>query len=162
MTRRSPRKNAKPVTLSGVDRRRVVKLLARADVPSGIYKRARALLLLADGWAPAEIPEAVGCGEATVRRSRQRYEEGGVDAVLTNRTAPGRKAVFTKKDEARVIAMVCEEPPKGCARWTIRLIAKEATERGIVESIGKETVRVFLRDHDLKPWREKNVVCAPG
>jgi hypothetical protein len=28
---------------------------------------------------------------------------------------------------------------------------------GICESDGRETIRVLLLSHDLKPWREKNV-----
>jgi len=127
-------------------------------VPANILKRSQALLLLADGWAPMEVPAVVGCGEATVRRVRQRYQSGGLDAVLTDGVAPGRERVFSKKDEERIVAMVCSKPPKGRARWTIRLVAEEAVRRGLVPEIGKETVRLILREHELKPWREKNVV----
>jgi putative transposase len=27
-----------------------------------------------------------------------------------------------------------------------------------VPGVGRETVRILLENHDLKPWREKNVV----
>jgi hypothetical protein len=54
--------------------------------------------------------------------------------------------------------MVCSEPPEGCARWTVRLIAQEAVKRRLVPKVGRETIRVLLESHDLKPWREKNVV----
>jgi hypothetical protein len=54
--------------------------------------------------------------------------------------------------------MVCSDPPEGMARWTIEVIARESIRRGIVERVGRETIRVLLRDHDLRPWREKNVV----
>ena len=58
----------------------------------------------------------------------------------------------------RVIAMVCSDPPAGRARWTVRLVAEEAVKRKLVPKVGRETVRVLLQSHDLKPWREKNVV----
>jgi putative transposase len=57
-----------------------------------------------------------------------------------------------------VIAMVCGPPPTGRARWTVRLIAAEAVKRKPVTRVGPETVRILLQNHDLKPWREKNVV----
>jgi hypothetical protein len=28
--------------------------------------------------------------------------------------------------------------------------------RGIVKRVGRETIRVTLANHELKPWREKN------
>jgi hypothetical protein len=60
----------------------------------------------------------------------------------------------------RIIAMVCRDPPVGRARWTVRLVAEEAVQRKLVPKLGRETIRVLLLHHDLKPWREKNVVCS--
>jgi putative transposase len=44
------------------------------------------------------------------------------------------------------------------ARWTVRLLTEEAIRRKLVPQVGRETIRVLLESHDLKPWREKNVV----
>jgi len=66
--------------------------------------------------------------------------------------------VLREKEEARIIAMVCAAPPEGRARWTVRLVAEEAVARKLVPRVGRETIRVLLKSHDLKPWREKNVV----
>src|SRR5215467_4002203 len=49
-------------------------------------------------------------------------------------------------------------PPDGYARWTVRLVAEEAVKRRLVPAVGRETIRILLLHHDLKPWREKNVV----
>src|SRR6202140_3497428 len=51
--------------------------------------------------------------------------------------------------------MVCSDPPEGRARWTVRLVAEEAVKRRPVPRVGRETIRVLLLHHDLKPWREK-------
>ena len=56
--------------------------------------------------------------------------------------------------------MVCSQPPEGRARWTIRLIVEEAIKRKLVRAVGRETIRILLQSHELKPWREKNVVRA--
>jgi hypothetical protein len=53
---------------------------------------------------------------------------------------------------------VCGPPPQGRARWTVRLIAEEAVKRKLTPAVGRETIRILLEGHDLKPWREKNVV----
>jgi hypothetical protein len=63
-----------------------------------------------------------------------------------------------ESQKQRIIAMVCSDPPEGRARWTVRLVAEEAIKRRLVPSVGRETIRVLLLHHDLKPWRETNVV----
>jgi putative transposase len=158
--KRVPRSDTKPVRLSRSDRRQFEAATSAGKLPVRILKRVRVVTLLADGWAPADIPSAVGCGEATVRRARQRFEQGGVARVLDDRPPPGRSRTTTETVEARIIAMVCASPPEGRSRWTVRLVAEEVVERGIVKRISREKIRLILRDHDLKPWREKNVVRA--
>jgi hypothetical protein len=54
--------------------------------------------------------------------------------------------------------MVCSKAPEGRARWTVRLIVEEAIKRKLVPDVGRETIRILLQSHELKPWREKNVV----
>src|SRR5664280_942301 len=47
----------------------------------------------------------------------------------------------------------------------VRQIAEEAVKRKLVPNVGRETIRILLQSHDLKPWREKNVVhsrVGPG
>jgi hypothetical protein len=55
----------------------------------------------------------------------------------------------------RIIAMLCSPPPQGMARWNVRLIATEAVKRKLAPQVGRETIRILLQSHELKPWREK-------
>ena len=155
---RAPRADAHPVRLSRRQRAELEKLTSRGQCPARVHKRARILLLLHEGWAPVDVPSAVGVGEATVRRVRARYERGGLEQALYERPRPGAKPALSARQQARIVAMVCSSPPRGRSRWTVRLIAEEAKKRRIVGQVGRETIRVLLRDHELKPWREKNVV----
>ena len=107
-----------------------------------------------------EVPDAVGAGEATVRRTRQKYERGGVEAALFDAERPGQPRAISDRQATEVIAMVCGSPPAGRARWTIELIWQEARRRGLVGDVSTEPIRLLLRDHGMKPWREKNVVCG--
>jgi hypothetical protein len=42
----------------------------------------------------------------------------------------------------------------------VRLIAQEAVKRKPVPRVGRETIRILLQSHELKPWREK-MWCVP-
>ena len=68
--------------------------------------------------------------------------------------------MLEKSQRQRIIAMICADPPEGRARWTVRLVAEEAVKRRLVPRAGRETIRILMLHHDLKPWREKNVVRA--
>jgi DDE superfamily endonuclease len=73
---------------------------------------------------------------------------------------PGAAALLEAGQKQRIIAMVCADPPEGHARWTVRLVAGQAVKRPLVPRVGRETIRVLLFSHDLKPWREK-MWCVP-
>jgi Homeodomain-like domain len=93
-----------------------------------------------------------------VRVIGHRYRKGGLERALYEKQRPGAAEVLQAADKQRIIAMVCSDPPGGRARWTVRLIAEEAVKRKLVPRVGRETIRILLQSHDLKPWREKNVV----
>jgi hypothetical protein len=93
-----------------------------------------------------------------IRNVAHRYQKGGLERTLCERARPGAAEVLDDGQKQRIIAMVCSDPPEGRARWTVRLVVEEAVKRRLVPRVGRETVRVLLLHHDLKPWREKNVV----
>ena len=121
-------------------------------------RRARILLLLDEGWRNCDIPSASGASSSTVGRTKRRYLEEGLEVAVHDLPRPGPEPRITKRHEARIVAMVCAPPPTGRSRWTVRLITEEAIARGIVDTIGRQRVDELLREHDLKPWRKKNVV----
>jgi hypothetical protein len=124
------------------------------------WKRLRMLELLGQGWLLRAVATAVGTYPREVRRVGWRAVEFGLEASLEDEPRPHPPRLLAPKDEAALTAMVCGPPPEGRARWTIRLIAEEAVRRAIVAKMGRDTARRFLASHDLKPWREKNVVRA--
>jgi putative transposase len=83
-----------------------------------------------------------------------------LEAALSDDPRPKPPRLLDSAQEAAIVAMVCGPAPEGQARWTTQLIAEEAVRRGVVPKIGRETIRLVLADHDLKPWREENVVRA--
>jgi putative transposase len=69
-----------------------------------------------------------------------------------------KATVLDQRQSQQIIAVVCSPPPEGRARWTVRLLTEEVIKRKLVPRVGRETIRVLLESHDLKSWREKNVV----
>jgi transposase len=123
-----------------------------------VVLRVLALLQLDRGESAPRVSRTVGLTPEAIRRIAQRYRRGGVACAVFEGPRPGAAEVLTASDKQRIIAMVCSAPPPGAARWTVRLVAEEAMKRQLVPRVGRETVRVLLQSHDLKPWREKNVV----
>jgi transposase len=141
------------------------KDLARMEelVRSGVQQvrvvtRALALRHLARGATAPRVAEGLPLSAKAVRQIAHRYQSGRLDRALYDRQRPGAKPLLDDSQKQRIVAMVCGKPPEGRARWTVRLIAEEAVKRKLVPQAGRETIRVLLESHDLKPWREKHVV----
>jgi putative transposase len=122
--------------------------------------RAMALLQLAKGISAPRIAEFIPLTPQAIRKVGHRYLEGGFDRAVYEKERPGAVSLLEDTQKQRIIAMVCAAPPEGHARWTVRLVAEQAVKRRLVPRVGRETIRVLLLSHDLKPWREKNVVRA--
>ena len=149
-----------PFRLKAHDAKELEQLLHGGVQQVRVVLRALALLQLNHGASAPEVAETVRLTPQTVRNIAHRYRAGGLDRALFERHRPGAAEVLAPSDKQRLIAMVCADPPPGAARWTVRLIAEQAVKRKLVPQVGRETIRVLLQSHDLKPWREKNVV--PG
>jgi putative transposase len=130
----------------------------REHLSSRIWRRVRVLLLLDGGQGIRATALAVGGYPREISRVGKRYLKAGLEHALTEDPRPKPERKLDSSQEAAVVALVCGPPPEGRARWTVRLLAQEASRRGIVEPVGRETIRVVLARQDLKPWREKNVV----
>ena len=146
------------VRLFKPDRDELRGLLRRGIQPVRTVLRALALLQLDAGQAASAVAGSLQVTAKAVREIGRRYEDGGIERALYDKQRPGAAPLLEASQKQRIIAMVCTDPPAGRARWTVRLIAEEAVKRKLVPRAGRETIRVLLESHDLKPWREKNVV----
>ena len=144
--------------LTAPDTRALEHLVHRGVQPVRVVVRGLALLALHRGDSAPTVAVAVRLSPQAVRNIAARYRAAGLDHALYERPRPGAAEVLDAAEKQRIIAMVCADPPAGVARWTVRLIAEQAIKRKLVPQVGRETIRVLLQSHDLKPWREKNVV----
>jgi len=146
------------VQLSKPERRELQRLLQSGLQPVRTVLRALALRQMAEGQTVRQVAKNVGLTPKTVWLTSQRYRHGGLERALYERSRPGKAALLDTQHRQRIVALACGPPPEGRSRWTVRLLTEEVVKRKLVPRVGRETIRVLLESHDLKPWREKNVV----
>ncbi len=146
------------ILLSAKDRKYLKSHLSGGVQPVRSVFRALALLQMAQGVSAAQIARVVPLTAQALRKVGHRFERDGLERALYDRPRRGATALLDIGKQQRIIAMVCSEPPAGRSRWTVRLVAEEAVKRRLVPRVGREAIRVMLLNHDLKPWRVKNVV----
>ena len=145
------------VELSKQEREQLRRLLNGGLQPVRTVLRAMALRQLSAGHAIRAVAASVGLTPKTVWLVSQRYRQGGLEQALYEGPRPGNPQLLDEPKRHRIIALACSQPPCGRARWTVRLLTEEVIKRKLVPRVGRETIRVLLESHDLKPWREKNV-----
>src|SRR6267143_973176 len=118
------------VRLSGEERERLEALIRKGKSPAQRLLKARILL-------KADVSEA-GAGWSDSRIFK---------AVLSRkqRATPGVARIFDGEKEAKLIALACSKPPKGRARWTLRLLEKKVVELKIVDRASDSTIGRTLK-----------------
>ncbi len=135
------------VRLSGEERQQLETLIRKGKSPARRLLKAR-ILLKADvseageGWSDSRIIEALDASASMVYRVRKQLVEEGLEAVLSRkqRATPAVSPIFDGENEAKLIALACSKPPKGRARWTLRLLENKVVELGIVERASDSTI----------------------
>jgi len=129
--------------------------LRSPTMPAGQVRRARALLLLAQGSRYAPTARQVGLSEFHLRKWAKRFGERGC-AGLRERPRSGRPPVFPPQVALYVVKLACERPDqfgRSLSQWDCSELACQLQADGIVPTISFETVRRILHSHKLKPWR---------
>jgi hypothetical protein len=152
------RGNKLQIRLSSRDRQQLDELLSGGLQPVRTVVRALALRQLDQGQSTPVVGANLGLSAKAVWQIGKRYGQDGLDRALFDATHPGKAPALDQHQSQQIIAVVCSPPPEGRSRWTVRLLTEEVIKRKLVPHVGRETIRVLLENHDLKPWREKNVV----
>ena len=140
------------VRLSAEERDQLTALISGGKHPARKLLKAR-ILLKADiseageGWSDSRIAEALDTSTDTILRTRQRLVEQGLEAALTYQYSPAsaRPRIFDGAAEAKLIALVCGDPPKGRARWTLQLLEEKVVELKIVDRASDNTIGRTLK-----------------
>jgi hypothetical protein len=158
MTRKPTSVKRYVVDLSGEERARLEALIGRGKSPARRLLKARVLLKAdvsgaGEGWSDSRIIEALETSPSMVYRVRKQLVEEGLDAVLSRkqRARPAIEPIFDGEKEAKLIALACSSPPKGYARWSLRLLESKVVEFGIVERASDSTIGRVLKKTRSSP-----------
>jgi transposase len=128
-----------------------MELQRQATVRTGradAARRARLVLLLADGATWAEIRSKLDCSDSYIYRWRERFEAERL-AGLFGRHAGRQRYKVTDRLEARVLAWTTKRKPvDGSTHWSSRKLAAE-----LGGGISHMTVTRIWAKHSLKPHR---------
>jgi hypothetical protein len=147
----------KYVDLTESDREKLEGLIRSGSCSARVQTRARILLLSdrrqGEQRPDAAVAEAVMTSVATVGRIRARYVAEGLEAALYDKPRPGQKPKITGDIEAKLIALVCSDPPEGRKRWTLHLLAGKLVELGYVDSLSHVAVSKRLKKTNSSPGK---------
>jgi len=129
------------------DRERLECQLRSDRFGAAAARRARIVLLAADGVANTGIAELTGASMMTVLNWRRRYEDRGI-AGLTNAPRPGRPRQL---DHRQIVAETLKPPPKklGVTHWSTRLLADRL-------KVSNSSIARAWRAYGIKPWKAES------
>ena len=93
-----------------------------------------------------EMARVLNISMKKIDRVKKRFVVDGLEVALSGRKGSRIYAKRADGDfEAHLVALSCSEPPKGFARWSLRLLADKVVELDYIDTISHETVRRVLK-----------------
>lgn len=126
--------------------------------PVRIKERLSVVLLADEGLTNGEIAEHVPMNAMTVGRWRNRFSEGGFEAIAKNRprgaTMNGSRSTAHAALRQRIIEITTSEKPEGETHWSTRtLAAKLGTNPMFVSRVWRDN---GLKPHLVKTFKVSN------
>lgn len=132
------------------DERRAFQRLARSPKSAQkVVLRARIVLLMDEGIGVRETARRLETTTPTVMLWRQRFTEGGLDAVLEEAPRSGRPRSVSAETVVEVVRRTTQEKPPGATHWTTRTLAP-------VVGLSHTQVHRIWRAHGLRPHRQES------
>lgn len=112
-------------------------------------RRARIILLLADGYSYTSICERLDCTAQTIATWKARYQADGVGG-LHGRHRGSRARVLTPRVEARILSWTRKPPSDGTTHWSTRRLGERL---GLPHTIvARAWQRAGLQPHRLERY----------
>jgi len=145
------------IYLSEEDRKAVESFAKNGTHNAHLIIRANILLVLdrtgkKDHMRIKRTAEAYDVSRQTVYNIIEDYHNSkDISEFLSRkpRETPPIPAKVNGDVEAHIIALACSEPPKGYARWTVRLLSEKAVELDFIDSISPMTVQRLLKKRNI-------------
>jgi transposase len=142
-------RQATQINLTDEERRSLEQWLRSSTTEQRLVMRARIILSAAKGDDTKRIAEQLSLRQATVSKWRTRFGRHGLSG-LQDAPRPGARRLYDESTEKRILALLDQDPPIGCATWSGRLLAKE------VGDVSKHQIWRVLRRHGIHLQRRRS------
>lgn len=135
------------VLISSEQRTALQAITKRRREDASLVRRARIILLAADGVPSVEIASMLDVTPETVSRIRKRFIHGGVDAIYERKKAGRKDHALSSETVENIIQLAMSPPPPGRSRWTTRLLASRfgITSGAVSDVLRKGGVKPHLK-----------------
>ena len=138
-----------PLVLSGEARAELEALARSHRGRADEARRARIVLLLADGHSYTTIAERVDCTGQTIATWKARYQADGIDG-LRGRHRGSKPRVLTPQVEARILSWTRKPPTDGTTHWSTRRLGEKL---GVPHTVVQRAwTRAGLQPHRLERY----------
>jgi transposase len=146
---------AAPIILDKPTRTELERRVRAATSSQRDARRARIILLAADGVSSAQISQIVSMHESNVATWRQRFLAEGLDG-LKDRARPGHPPTYTHDERVKMAAMatMVRDPDDPVATWTYQSLADALAEQEGI-AVSRSQLWRILDDLDIKVHKVK-------
>ena len=132
------------IWLGAKDRAALERIAADGNERQKIVKRARIVLMTAQGDGVTAIMRAVGVSKTTVWRWQDYFVEAGVGGLVKGRSKPPGRKPIADDIKLRVVEKTVKERPPNATHWSVRSMADAM-------GISHTSVQRIWKEHGLKP-----------
>jgi hypothetical protein len=147
------------IKLSGKEKRELRQAKKRGRKSVRLVIRMLIILLADSGKTIVQTAEILGCCEQTVLNQRQRFvqrrTEGPVTALL-DLPRSGRPVTYGAKEQAQVVAVVCEtlaQQGLPLSRFSITDLQRVVVQEEGLATLSHASLGRILKQNVLKPWQ---------
>ncbi len=134
--------------MSSEQKRTLVTWVRAQNTPQSIVLRAKIALLAAEGLPNTQIARDTGASRPTVILWRQRFLQGGLEALRQIAPGRGRRPTYGADRVKALVEATTQSKPLGATHWSTRTMAK-------AQGMSKATVQRIWFAHGLQPHRTK-------
>ena len=132
------------IVLGAKDRAKLKRIAADGNTPQKIVKRAKIVLLTAQGQGVTAIMREVKVSKTTVWRWQDYFVAAGAAGLLKGRSKPPGKKPIATGIKLKVIEKTVKERPVNATHWSVRTMAEEM-------GISHTSVQRIWHEYGLKP-----------
>ena len=145
---------APEVNLTEQDRAVLLRWSRGKRAEARLVIRAKIILAAAEGRMNKDIARKLGTTPHAVARWRNRFVEGGVDSIVTNKPRTSQKTSQQQELAQKIIETTTQVKPPNATHWSTRTLAKElGLSQSMVHRVWKAA---GLKPHLIRTFKLSN------